>query len=205
MSDAWRNWILHSEGAVRASRAVRAIAALGLAVAATIVLANLGRGRSVPGVTVLLFLGIPALVVGQLWGIAVLVARQEGSPEAGWLRARWRFKPVGGSRRFFFGSLPSWMANAILVVFFLGWLSAMTAFPSLLSGNPTSPAPGCRYRLDNHGEYSCVSRSTWLAAGAAEQRFVAGVLGAFFVFHLGLAAAELRRRRDPSVTPEPAA
>jgi hypothetical protein len=39
-----------------------------------------------------------------------------------------------------------------------------------------------------------VSRSTWLAAGAAEQRLVAGILAAFFVMHFGMAAAELRRR-----------
>ena len=43
-------------------------------------------------------------------------------------------------------------------------------------------------------DYSCVSRSTWLAAGAAEQRFVAGILAAFFVMHFGMAAAEPRRR-----------
>jgi len=44
-----------------------------------------------------------------------------------------------------------------------------------------------------------VSRSTWLAAGAAEQRFVAGILAGFFVAHRGLAAAELGRRRAESI------
>jgi hypothetical protein len=98
----------------------------------------------------------------------------------------------------FFEGLPLRQANALLVLAFLCWLTAMTAFPSLLSGNPTSPGPGCQYRLVDHGDYSCVSRSTWLAAGAAEQRFVAGILAAFFVLHLGMAAAELRRRdREP--------
>jgi hypothetical protein len=55
--------------------------------------------------------------------------------------------------------------------------------------------PRCRYRLVNHGEYTCVSRSTYIAARDAEQRLVAGVLGGFFVVQFGSAAAELRRRR----------
>jgi cobalamin biosynthesis protein CbiD len=44
--------------------------------AVAIVLANLIRGREVPGVTVLLFAGIPIPVAGQLWGIATLLGRR---------------------------------------------------------------------------------------------------------------------------------
>jgi hypothetical protein len=82
-----------------------------------------------------------------------------------------------------------------LAVGLLGWVAAMTSFPSLWLGNPTSSAPGCPYRLVSHGDFTCVSRATYIHVGAAEERFVAGIVGCFFAFHLTMSAAELARRR----------
>jgi hypothetical protein len=197
VNEGWRDWILDSEGAVRVGRGVRVVAAVGVAIATAILLANLIRGQKVAGLVELLFPAIPALIAGQLWGIALLVARWDRAPASDRPRSRWPFN-TGDPRRMLFGGLQIWQANALLAVFFLSWIAGATAFRHLWLGGPTSPAPGCRYRLVNHGEYSCVSRSTYLAAAAAEQRLAAGVLLGFFVLHFGIAAGELRRRRAVS-------
>ena len=179
-------------GAVRAGRGVCVATAVGVAVAATILLTNLIRAEKVAGVLGLLFLAVPALVVGQLWAIAVLLARLDRSgPSA--RGSRWRINTA--DPRVFFEGLPPWQAFAVMVVFVLSWVAGATAFRHLGSGGPTSPAHGCPYRLVNHGEYSCVSRSTYIAAAAAEQRLASGAFLGFFVVQFGVAAAELRRRR----------
>ena len=90
---------------------------------------------------------------------------------------------------------PTAQAYALLAIAFLSWLAATTALPYLISGGPTAPTPGCRYRLVNHGDYTCVSHSRYIAARDAERRFVAGIFCGFFVVQFGIAAAELRRRR----------
>jgi hypothetical protein len=199
MTGGWRDWALDSPGAIRLSRAARVVAGLGVAIGAAVVLANLVRGRAVPGVVVLLIPAVPAVFVGQLWAIAILVARHDRSSGSDGRPSRWRMTTNPDPRRFFFQGLPLWQANTLLVIFFLAWVTGMTAFRSLISGSPTSPTPACPYRLVDHGTYSCVSRSKYLAAGAAGQRLAAGVLAGFFAIHFGVAAAELRRRRGSSV------
>jgi hypothetical protein len=162
------------------------------AVAAAVVLANLVRGK-VPGLTLLLVLAVPTLVAGQLWAVAIILGRKnwaEGGPPKRWFRSTEQ-----DPRRFFFEGLPLRRANALLAIAFLSWLAAITAFPSLISGGPAAPTPRCRYRLVSHGDYTCVSRSTYISARDAEQRLVAGILCGFFVVQFGVAAAELRRRR----------
>jgi hypothetical protein len=133
MDEGWRDWILESKAAVRVGRTVCVVAAVGFVAAAAIILANFARGRGIPGVAWLLAPAIPALVAGQLWGIAVLLSRRDPIPAGGGLRA------------------------------------------------------------------------PWLAAGSAEQRLVAGVFAGFFSVHLGMAAAELRRRRRAPLAAEPVA
>jgi hypothetical protein len=165
-----------------------------------VIVANLVRGQKVPGLAELLFLAFPAVVAGQLWAIAVLIARWGPSAGGRWYRASWRSWP-----REFFAGLRWWETTCVMATFFLAWLIAVTAISRLRHGGPTSPTRSCQYRLVNHGVYSCVSRSTYIAVGAAEQRLVAGVLAGFFVAHLGFAAAELRRRGKASATAEPVA
>jgi hypothetical protein len=48
-------------------------------------------------------------------------------------------------------------------------------------GGPGRPGPNCPWPLTNHGVYTCVDHSTYLAAGAGVQRFSAGVALLFFV------------------------
>jgi hypothetical protein len=195
MSEDWRGWVTGSAGAVRLSLWISRVAAVGVVIAAALVIANLILGRPISGAVALLLPAVPAVAVGQAWAIAIVVARQIPRRPA----SRWRVPAERDPRRVFFQGLPTWQVNAVIAVFFLGWLSGMTAFASLTSGSPTSPAPGCPYRLVNHGTYDCVSRSDYLAAGAAGQRLAAGILGAFLAVHFGVAAGELRRRRTASV------
>lgn len=76
----------------------------------------------------------------------------------------------------------------------------MTSFLSLSQGGPIGGMAGCRWPLQNHGYVTCVSEQTYEDAGRAEERLVAGILMFFFVFHAGVAANEVMRRRS-----EPAA
>jgi len=59
-------------------------------------------------------LAVPVLVVGQLWAIAVLLARLDRSgPSA--RGSRWRINTA--DPRVFFEGLPPWQAFAVMVVF----------------------------------------------------------------------------------------
>ncbi len=98
-------------------------------------------------------------------------------------------------RTFFFPGLPKQAAYGLLGVFFLAWLAAMTAIPSLSEGNPTTGTPGCPWALEDHGTVTCVSHATYERAGAAGERFAGGVLLGFFVIHFGVVTSEIARRR----------
>jgi hypothetical protein len=163
-------------------------------VAIAILGANFGRGRAIDGITFLLVLAIPALVVGQVWAIAIIVARgnrAEGGPPR-WYgpRARW-----GNPRRLFFEGLPGWLAIAFLTMFVASWVIGSRAFPAITSGTPAPPTRHCRYRLTEGGNYTCVSRSKFIAADAGEQRFVTACFAGFYAIQLAIAASELGRRR----------
>jgi hypothetical protein len=163
-------------------------------VAAVIVVATVLGGR-LPEVALLLIPGIPLLVVGQLWAILVMKARMP-SVSGGW-RTRMSTQMRGqiNPRTFFFPGLPKQAAYGVLDVFFLGWPAAMTAFPSLSQGSPTTGTPGCPWPLEDHGTVTCVSHATYQRAGAASERFAAGVIMGFFVIHFGVATSEMVRRR----------
>jgi hypothetical protein len=187
------SWVLDSDGAVRVSRAVFVAAGIAAAITVAILLAVLVRGRAVPGVGRLLWLGIPILLAGFAWCIPVLLGRQRRERESShswWFRAG-----KGDSRIVFFEGLPRRLANALSVVAVFCGAIALSGFPFIISGTPASPSRLCHYRLVSHAEYTCVSHSRYVSAGAGEQRLVAGFLGACFVVQFGIAAAELRRRR----------
>jgi hypothetical protein len=71
----------------------------------------------------------------------------------------------------------------------------MTAFPALAQGSPTSGTPGCAWALEDHGTITCVSHATYQRAGAAVERFAAGVIMGFFIVHFGVTTSEIVRRR----------
>jgi hypothetical protein len=168
---------------------VCAIAAVGLATAAALVLGSLTFDRSLGPTGVLLIASFPAVFAGQAWALAIQTAR--GKVDIFSTRQpRWLF----GVRVPVFASLPAWCTYALVVVALSGWVAAMTCWPSLI-GHPTSSVPGCPYRLVSHGYFTCVSRATYLHVGAAEERFTAGIVGFFFALQLTMSAAELARRR----------
>jgi hypothetical protein len=190
----WRPFVLDSADALRVGSAVRATAASALAISLVIVVTTLITDRPIPHAGLLLIPAIPVVAVGQLWAIAAMLARRP-SRRRGW---RGRFSSVGsrGPRKFFFDGLPTRAANVLVAVFYGCWLTAVLTFLSLTSGGPASAGGACRYRLESHGTFKCVSHATYVHVGAAEQRFAAAVLAGFFVIHVGASAAELVRRRD---------
>lgn len=177
----WRPFVLESPGALRVGSALRATSGTALAIALAVVVTTLITDRPIPHAGLLLIPAIPIVVAGQLWAIAAMVARRPSR----------RRDP----RAFFFEGLPKRAANALVAVFYGCWVTAALTFLSLTSGGPGSAGAGCRYRLESHGTFRCVSHATYVHVGAAEQRFASAVLAGFFVIHLGVSAAELVRRR----------
>ncbi len=70
-----QGWVTNSKAALRISRAVCVVAACGLAVTVFLVLAALARDRPFGSTAWLLIPGVPALALGQIWGIVVVGAR----------------------------------------------------------------------------------------------------------------------------------
>jgi hypothetical protein len=193
----WRAWIASSGTAQRINALIAILAGVGVLATAAIVIAVLVRGRSLPFVAAGLVLGIPTLIAGQLWMIGLGIARQP--PRRRSFRARvrgsWRHQQLSPFK-LFFGDLDSQLVALCFGLFAAGWLAGVTAFPSLTNGGPAGAGNGCRYRLSNHGSYTCVSKSTYEAAGAAEQRLAAGILLAFYAIHTGAALGSLPARQS---------
>jgi Protein of unknown function (DUF2510) len=188
----WRAWIASSGTARRIGVLIGVLAGVGVLATATIVVAVLVRERPVSFVSAGLLVGIPTLIAGQLWMIGLGMSRQPPRPRGFQARIRgsWSLRQVSPVK-LFFGDLDSRLVTLCFGLFVAGWLAAVTAFPSLTNGGPASAGNGCRYRLSNHGSYTCVSKRTYQAAGAAEQRLAAGVLLAFYAIHAGAALGSL--------------
>ena len=197
----WSDWFFSWPPAVKVSRAVMVAAGAGIVIAATIVLLTLVQARPLPGLAVLLVPAIPALLVGQVWEIAVLNARIPSRPFA------WRqLTPAAFSsswknmRQVVSGPLPARAAYPLHALFYIGWLAAMTGMLEMRNGTPHGGTRECLYQLiganwDN-GKISCVSLTTYQHAGAAVQRLIAGIALAFFAMHFMVAWSELARRRE---------
>ena len=193
----WQVWFTASPASLRVDRWLAGGAGLAAVVAAVIVVVTVVGGRPLPGVDLLLIPGIPLLGAGQVWAILVGRARMANA-NGGW-RAKMstQMKAQGNPRTFFFPWLPKQAAYGLPAAFFLGggWLAAMTAFPALSQGSPTGGTPGCPWALEDHGTVNCVSHVTYERAGAAGERFAAGIIMGFFIVHCGAAASEIVRRR----------
>lgn len=198
----WTEWTsseqAHRMGWYRlgaAARVLMLLDAIAVVICAVLVLAALIRQSPINGAGILLVPGIPLLGAGQIWAIVVLNRRQRH------IRANARgFRRIfsGSSAtgfRDFFSPIPSRTIAVVAGIFLAGWLSGMTAFPTLWSGGTSGAAPGCPFQLNNHGTYTCVSKDRYLQVGAAEQRLTAGVMMGFFVLHFGVAYSEVLRRR----------
>ncbi len=142
MSADWRAWIARAPRAETVGRLIAYAAALCATGAFLLGVTALIRDKPLHGVAVLLIPAIPTLAVGQLWAIALINARRPRRT-GGW-RDRMRASQAmsWNPRTFFFGDLPSRFARPLLLMAFLGWLSAMTAFPALANGGRLVPVMG---------------------------------------------------------------
>jgi uncharacterized protein DUF2510 len=191
---SWQRWATTSPTALLLDRWLFRAAGAGAAIAAVVIALTVVEDRPVGGVGLLLLPGIPLVFAGQLWAIGLINARRP-RPPGGWrTRMRAQVQMQMNPRAFFFPTLPKATAYGVMGLFFLGWLSATTAFPALSAGNPTRGGPGCPWALDDHGRVTCVSHARYEHAGAAGERVAAGVLMGFFVIHAAVAADDLRRR-----------
>jgi hypothetical protein len=138
---------------------------------------------------------IPLVIAGQVCAIAALMARQRQLSLGGFRRRRRQNAAI--MRDAMFSELPSWFRRAFNVASVGFWLLAFTAIlPWISRGGPGASLPGCPYVLDDHGAKTCVSHATYLHAGAADQRFAAGLLTFFFLMHAATAwntRAKIRR------------
>jgi len=197
LSEDWRAWLTRSLVALSLGRFISYAAAACATGALLINATALIRDKPLHGITILLLPALPTLVLGQLWAIGLINARLPPRRTADWRERIRASRSLGmNPRAFFFADVPSRLANPLLGLAFAGWLSAMTAFPSLTHGGPAGSGGGCPYRLSNHGSYRCVSRATYEHAGAGEQRFASGILLGFFTMHTGAALGGLYRRRQ---------
>jgi hypothetical protein len=185
----WREWLARDPAARRVADVLTVADAIGIAVTVTLIAATAILGHAVGGLTLLLVPGIPLLVAGQLWGILVAVARR---PPGSGRRSRARAAAalsIGDSLRAMFGPVDRRVTWAVTALSVIGLLSFLTGIIFTGDGSPAGSSRGCPYREMNHGVYSCVSRSAYDLAGAAEQRMAAGIFLVFFAMHFYAALA----------------
>jgi hypothetical protein len=189
------NWVDTSAAARVITTAVAVAAGLAVITTATVVVSALFRQQPFGGIGWLLAPAVPLVFVGQIWTIVVLTSWNGTGPSRGARRGRLTLamlKPV-------LTVMPKVVAYGLFALFFLGWLSAVTAFPTLSHGGPSTPTTGCPQPLLDHGAVTCVSHSVYLRTGAAEQRFGAGIFMAFFALHLLVALCQAVRQRHPEI------
>jgi hypothetical protein len=71
----------------------------------------------------------------------------------------------------------------------IGFLTFITGIIFTFHGGPAGSGGGCAYRLQGHGIYTCVSKTAYDLAGAAQQRMVAGIFLFFYGMHFYAALA----------------
>jgi hypothetical protein len=184
-ADRWRLWLRSSATAVRAGRCVRALTVAGLATSLLLLAATLAIGRPIPGSWWLIAAGFPLLFAGQVWAIGVVAAR-----------------PVGGPNLLtLFESLARWQRKAGLTLLLVGACAlvlALARYPGLDGTQPAGDAtPGCAYPVKSaNGDYGCETAHAHQARELSTERGIEGLGAIFFTFQLGIATAELRRRRS---------
>jgi hypothetical protein len=176
-------------GGRRAARSLAVADAAAIAVALTLIAATLILGRPIGGVALLLGPGILLLVLGQVSAIVVMRARRpprtgrRSSPDVG------RRRSISQDLSSRFGPLDRRVTGAVGVLCVIGFLSFITGIFFTFHGGPAGPGGGCAYRLQGHGIYTCVSKTAYDLAGAAQQRMVAGIFLFFYAMHFYAAAA----------------
>ncbi len=189
-----RSWPDTSPSAGVLNNAIILLSALAVATAAAVVIADLIRERQA-SLKWLLGPAIPLLVIGQVWSTAVMRAWTDSAALGTWPRGMSSQRRPSLSHKTLTVYLPKPIVFGLEATFILGWLVGFTAIFWARDGGPAVPTATCRWPLVDHGLTTCVSHATYLEAGAALQRLVAGVLMGFFAMHLLLALAQRVRRR----------
>jgi hypothetical protein len=193
--DPGGSWLITSPTSLLVDKGLVVLDGLAVLISFSLVFSDLVRQRPIDGLALLLVIGIPLLVGGQFWVILVARARGEGATGTFRERITTSMNNRGGQLSTIFGGLPRRAIYGVFILFGLGWLSAMTAFYSASNGGPAPPGTShCQWPVSNHGVTTCVTHAAYLQAGAALQRFAAGILMGFFVVHLAVAVSETRRR-----------
>jgi hypothetical protein len=155
-------------------------------VALLVILANLIGNAPVSGLRQLAVISVPLVIAGQIWLVVLL--RDRFGPSSGWRRRRSR--GLRDMRTFFFGPLNRTLGRTLLVLYFGGLLTVVTAF-AFGHRVVRSPTADCPYRVREHGTYRCLSQAEFDRAGAADQRVFAGLVLAFCCLHTGAALGSL--------------
>jgi hypothetical protein len=184
-ADRWRIWLRASGGAVRAGRCVRALTAIGLAASLLLFVATLVAGRPVTGSWWVIAAAFPLLFAGQVWAIGVVAARPLKGPNLLAL----------------FEGLAAWHRKAVLTLLLIGAFAivlGLVRYPGLDGTQPAgNSTPGCAYPVrSGNGDYGCESAHAHQARELSTERGIEGLGIVFFTFQLGVATAELRRRRS---------
>jgi len=164
----------------------------GIAVVLTLIAASVIGGWPTGGTGVLLIPGIVLLAAGQVWAILVAMARRP--PEAGrrFSAGASGGRPVSQDLRVLFGPVDRRITRTLTALCVTGFLSFITAIFFTWDGGPAGSGGGCAYRLVSHGVYTCVSKTAYHLAEAAEQRIAAGSFLFFYATHLYAALASGR-------------
>jgi hypothetical protein len=189
-----RDWLTGSPSARRVAGCLAVADIAGIAITMGLIAASLVRGRPAGGASVLVGPGILLLAAGQVWAMLVIWARRP--PWRGLRSLAGRGRSVSQDLRTYFGPLDRGITMTIVALCVIGWVSLLTGILSLWRGGPAGPGGGCAYRLENHGVYTCVSKTFYDFAGASEQRMAAGIFLFFFAFHLYAALASGRAGRQ---------
>jgi hypothetical protein len=176
-------------GGRRAARILAVADAAAIAVAVTLIAASLILGRPIGGVALLLGPGVLLLIVGQVAAIVVIRARRPSPTGRRFSSDRARRRSISGDLRLSFGPLDRRVTGMVGALCVIGFLSFITGIIFTFHGGPAGPGGGCAYRLQAHGIYTCVSKTTYDLAGAAQQRMVAGIFLFFYAMHFYAALA----------------
>jgi hypothetical protein len=176
-------------GGRRGARILVVADAAAIAVAVTLIAATLILGRPIGGVALLLGPGILLLVVGQVAAIVVMRARRPSRTGRRFSSDPGRRRSISGDLRATFGPLDRRVARAVGALCVIGFLSFITGIIFTFHGGPAGSGGGCAYRLQGHGIYTCVSKTAYDLAGAAQQRMVAGIFLFFYAMHIYAALA----------------
>lgn len=182
-------------GGRRGARILAVADAAAIAIAVTLIAATLILGRPMSGVALLVGPGGLLLVVGQVAAIVVIRARRPSPTGRRFSSDPGRRRSISGDLRLSFGPLDRRITGVVGALCVIGFLSFITGIMFTFHGGPTGSGGGCAYRLQGHGIYTCVSKTAYDLAGAAQQRMVAGIFLFFYAMHFYAALASSQASR----------